>query len=169
MRPLPLEGLRQRVCTRVEIYVLTTEVLDTTRLKIVVTSVTFEQENLVSSTKLSFRTIHRASIEKGTYFSHSFPNNEMVLWHDYLIGSFAGPQPRTHGLFLWNMRANSIFHFEVCHTCFPSPSALKPIHDRWSSSHAVLKSLMTSSSPPVIHLMILAGTPHTAVFTYQAL
>ena len=90
-----------------------------------VTSVTFEQVNLASPTKSSFRTIQRVSIEKGTSLS-SFSSNQMVLWHDHLIGSFARSQPRTHGLFLWNTRENSIFYFEVCHTCFPSPSALNP-------------------------------------------
>ena len=148
---------------------MTTERLDTTRFDIVVTSVTFDQEDLVSSTKLSFRTIQRISIEKGTYLSNSFSSSQMVLWHDYLIGSFTRPQPRNYGLFLWNMRENSIFYFKVCHTCSPSPSALNPIHNRWSSSHAVLKSLMTSSSPSVIGLMVFTGPPHTAVFTYQAL
>ena len=50
----------------------------------------------------------------------------MVLWRDYLIGSFARPQPRTRGLFLWNMRENSVFYFEVCRSFFPSPGALNP-------------------------------------------
>ena len=107
-------------------YVLTTEALDTTRFEIVATSVTFQQENLTSPIKLSFSTIQRVSIEKGIYLSNSFSSNQMVLWHDYLIGSFARRQPGTWGLFLWNMRENSIFYFEVCHTCFPSPGALNP-------------------------------------------
>ena len=50
----------------------------------------------------------------------------MVLWRDYLIGLFARPQPMTRGLFLWNMRENSVFYFEVCRSFFPSPSALNP-------------------------------------------
>ena len=90
------------------------------------TSVTFEQENLTSPIKLSFRTIQRVPIERGTQISNISSSNPMVLWHDYLIGSFARPQPRTRGLFLWSMGENSVFYFEVCHSFFPSLGALSP-------------------------------------------
>ena len=90
------------------------------------TLVTFEQENLVSLIKLSFRTIQRVQIEKGICLSTCFFNNPMVLWHDYLIGTFSRQQPRTQGLFLWSMAENSIFYFEVCHSFFRSPGALNP-------------------------------------------
>ena len=88
------------------------------------TSVTFEQENLTSPIKLSFRTIQRVPIERGTQISNISSSNPMVLWHDYLIGSFARLGPETHGLFLWSMRENSIFYFEVCHSSFLLPGAL---------------------------------------------
>jgi len=47
----------------------------------------------------------------------------MVLWRDYLIWLYFGA---TSGLFLWNMTENPIFYFEVCHSFFSSPGALKP-------------------------------------------
>ena len=97
------------------------------RFEIVATSVTFEQENLISPTKLSFRTIQRVSMEKEPSLSNGSSTSPMVLWHDYLIGSFARAQSRTHGLFLWSMSANSLFYFEVCDSFFPSPGALNPI------------------------------------------
>ena len=87
------------------------------------TSVTFEQEN---QTKLSFRTIQRVSIEKGTSLWNTPSTSQMVLWRDYLIGSYVRAQTRTHGLFLWSTRKNSIFYFEVCHSFFPSPGVLNP-------------------------------------------
>ena len=65
-------------------------------------------------------------MEKGTSVSNSFTSNPMVLWRDYLIGSFARPQPRTQGLFLWSIRGNSIFYFEVSHSSFSLPGALNP-------------------------------------------
>jgi hypothetical protein len=92
----------------------------------VATSVTFEQENLISPIKLSFRTIQRVPVEKGISLSNSFSSSPMVLWRDYLIGSYFRAQPRTGGLFLWSMTENSIFYFEVCHSFFPSPGALNP-------------------------------------------
>ena len=92
----------------------------------VATLVIFEQENLILPIKLSFRTIQRVPIEKGTYFSNSSYSNQMVVWRDHLIGSFARVQPRTRGLFLWNMKENSVFYFEVCRSFFPSPGALNP-------------------------------------------
>ena len=88
------------------------------------TSVIFEQENLISPTKLSFRTIQRVSIAKGTSLSDSFSSSPMILWRDYLIGAYVKTQPLTRGLFLWSMRDNSIFYFEVCHSSFPFPDAL---------------------------------------------
>ena len=88
------------------------------------TSVTFEQENLISPIKLSFRIIQRVTIEKGTSLSNSSSTSPMVLWRDHLMGSYVRAEPRTHGLFLWNMRENSIFYFEVCHFFFPSLGVL---------------------------------------------
>ena len=83
------------------------------------TSVTFEQEDLISRIKLSFRTIRRAPLEKG-----SFSSRRMVLWRDYWIGSYSRAQPWTGGLFLWSMTEDSIFYFEVCNSFFPSSGAL---------------------------------------------
>ena len=101
---------------------LTTETVDTIRIEIVATSVTLEQENLTSPIKLSFRTIQRAPVEMGTSLL------DAVLWRDYLIGTFvrAGAPPSTCGIFLWSMRENTIFYFEVRHSLFPSPGALNP-------------------------------------------
>ena len=96
------------------------------RYEIVATSVTFEQENLISPIMLSFRTTQRASVEKGISLSNHFLSDPMVLWRDYLIGSYVKAQHRTHGLFLWSMSEKSIFYFEVCHSVFPSPGALNP-------------------------------------------
>ena len=98
-----------------------------TRFEIVATLITFEQENLISPIKLSFRTIQRVLIENGYSYSNNCFTCPMVLWRDYLIGTFERPQPGTHGLFLWNMRENSLFYFKVCHSFFPSLSALNPI------------------------------------------
>ena len=50
----------------------------------------------------------------------------MVLWHDYLIASFARREPVTDGLLLWSMRENTVFYFEVCHSFFPLPGVLNP-------------------------------------------
>ena len=50
----------------------------------------------------------------------------MALWRYYLIGPYFRPQSMTHGLFLWSMTENSVFYFEVCHSCFPYLGALKP-------------------------------------------
>ena len=97
-----------------------------TRFEIVATLVTFEQENLTSSIKVTFRTIQRAPIERGTSLSDYVSGSPKVLWRDYLIGSFVRSQARTHGIFLWSMRKNSIFYFEVCEPLLPSPDALKP-------------------------------------------
>ncbi len=83
------------------------------------TLVTFEQKNLISPIKLSFRTIQRAPLEKGTLFV--WVGMPMVLWRDYLIGSHF---KATGGLFLWSMTENSIFYFEVRHSFFPSSGAL---------------------------------------------
>ena len=94
--------------------------------EIVATSVIFEQENLDSPIKLSFRTIQRLPIERGTTLSNCFSSDSMVLWRDYLIGPFTREQSRTRGLFLWSMTENSIFYFEVCHSFFPFPGALNP-------------------------------------------
>ena len=104
---------------------LTTETFDTIRIEIVATSVTLEQENLTSPIKLSFRTIQRAPVEMATSLSDSFST---LLWRDYLIGSFvrARAPPGACGIFLWSMRENSIFYFEVRHSLFPSPGALNP-------------------------------------------
>ena len=95
-------------------YVLDPEGLDTTRFEIVATSVTIEQENLTSAFKLSFRTTQRVPIEKGTSLSRIVYGTPMVLWRDYLIGSYVKPQAMVHGIFLWSMIENSIFYFEVC-------------------------------------------------------
>ena len=85
-----------------------------TRFEIVATSVTFEQESLTSPIKLSFRTIRSVPIEKEISVSNNSYTSPMVLWHDYLIGTYVEKQLRTHGIFLWSMRENSIFYFEVC-------------------------------------------------------
>ena len=50
----------------------------------------------------------------------------MVLWRDYLMGSYVRAQSSTRGLFLWSMKENSVFYFEVCHSFFPFPDALNP-------------------------------------------
>ncbi len=47
----------------------------------------------------------------------------MVLWRDYLLGSYF---TATGGLFLWSMTENSLFYFEVCHPFFSFPGALNP-------------------------------------------
>ncbi|SRR5258706_14119575 len=94
---------------------MTTEALDTTRFEIVATSVTLEQENLISPIKLSFRTIQRVPVGKGISISNCFSSSPMVLWRDYLIGAYF---MTTGGLFLWSMTENSIFYFEVCHLSF---------------------------------------------------
>ena len=90
------------------------------------TLVTLEQKNLTSPIKLTFRTIQRVPVKRGTSLPNSFSTGSMVLWHDYLIGPFVRTRLRTQGLFLWNTKENSIFYFEVCHTFFPSRSALNP-------------------------------------------
>src|SRR5258706_337090 len=92
-----------------------------TRSEIVATSVTFEQENLISPIKVSFRTTQRVTVAKGISLSNT--SSPMVLWRDYLIGSYFG---KTGGLFLWNMTENSVFYFEVCQSFFSSPGALNP-------------------------------------------
>jgi len=92
----------------------------------VATLVTFEQESLVSPIKLSFRTIQRVTVEKGIFISKHFSSDPMVLWHDYLIGSYVRARHRKRGLFLWSMTEKSIFYFEVCHSFFSSPGALNP-------------------------------------------
>ena len=88
------------------------------------TSVTFEQETLISQTRLSFRTIQRITIERETYLSRGFSNSQIILWRDYLIGSYVRVQSSAHGIFLWSMTENSVFYFEVCHSFFPSLGAL---------------------------------------------
>ena len=90
------------------------------------TSVTFEQESAISPTKWSFKTIQRVQTEPGTHLENSSSTSPMVLWWDYLIGSYSRPQRRTKGLFLWSTRDNSICYFEVCRSFFPYPGALKP-------------------------------------------
>ena len=97
-----------------------------TRVQIVATAVTFEQENLISPIKMSFRTIQRATVEKGILLSSNFFRMPMVLWRDYLIGPYFRQQPCSGGLFLWSMTENTIFYFEVCHSFFPSSGALNP-------------------------------------------
>ena len=77
----------------------------------------------MSPIKLSFRTIQRVPVEKGTRLSNTISSNPMVLWRDYLIGSYFRARG---GLFLWSMKEKSIFYFEVCHVSFSSPSALNP-------------------------------------------
>ena len=99
--------------------------MDTTSFEIVATLVTFEQENPASPTKLSFRTTQRVQIETGTSLSNNAFISPMVLWRDYLMGSYVRAQSRTHGLFLWSMSENSIFYFEVSHSFFSFPGALK--------------------------------------------
>ena len=130
MRPLPLEDQsgrqHQTVCTRTEVYVLAIEVLNTTRFEIVATLVSFEQDNLTSPIKSSFRTIQKVQVEKEIGLFDSFTGSPMVLWRDYWIGSFVRVRPTTYGLFLWNMRETSIFYFEVSHSFLPSPDALNP-------------------------------------------
>ncbi len=97
--------------------------MDTTRFEIVATSVTFEQENLISPIKLSFQTIQSVPVEKGISLLNCFFSGPMALWRDYLIGLYFGA---TSGLFSWSMTENSIFYFEVCHSFFSSPGALNP-------------------------------------------
>ncbi len=87
------------------------------------TSVTFEQENLISPIKLSFRTIQGVTVAKEISHLNDVSHSPVVLWRDYLIVSYYKP---THGLFLWNMTENSLFYFEVCHSFFSSPGALNP-------------------------------------------
>src|SRR5258706_16123863 len=112
---------------------MTTEALDTTRFEIVATSVTLEQENLISPIKLSFKTTQKVELEKEISLSNRFSDTPMALWCDYLIGTYFGA---TDGLFLWSMTENSIFYFEVCHSVFSSPGTLNiPIRDRWSPPH----------------------------------
>ncbi len=96
------------------------------RFEIVATSVTFEQEDLISPINLSFRTIQRVPIEKGAYLSNRLSKSPMALWRDYLIGSYSRAQPGTGGLLLWSITENSISYFEVCHSFFSSPGALNP-------------------------------------------
>ncbi len=64
--------------------------------------------------KLSFGTTQSVTIEKGLPLEQ-FHQQPMVIWRDYLIGSYARAQHTTRGLFLWSMSENSIFYFEVCH------------------------------------------------------
>ena len=52
--------------------------------------------------------------------------SDSVLWRDYLIGSFDMVPLSTYGIFLWSMRENSIFYFEVCHSFFSPLGALNP-------------------------------------------
>ena len=87
------------------------------RFEIVATSVTLEQEDLISPIKWSFKTIRTVPVRKGVSLSNSFSCSPMILWRDYLIGSYFGA---TGGLFLWSMTGNSIFYFEVCHLSFVS-------------------------------------------------
>ena len=65
-------------------------------------------------------------MEGGTSLLNSPYTSMIVLWRDYLIGSYVGAQPKTSGLFLWSMRENTIFYFEVCRSFFPSLGALNP-------------------------------------------
>ena len=90
------------------------------------TLVAFEQENLTSPIKLSFRTIQKLPIAKEISLSYGLSGKLIVLWRDYLIGTFARTQPRACGLYIWSMGENTIFYFEVCHSFFPFPSALSP-------------------------------------------
>ena len=101
------------------------------------TSVTFEQENLTSPIRLSFRTIQKLPIGNEITLSHKSPCNPTVLWRDYLIGSFSSRgrldnRPmwtinwRIYGLYIWSLAENSIFYFEVCHSIFPFPGASIP-------------------------------------------
>ena len=130
MHPFPPENqtgrYHQQVRTRAKIFVLTTDALGMTRFEIVATLVTFEQENLISPIRLSFRTIQKLPIERGITLLCCSSYNPTVLWRDYLIGSFARTQPRTYGLYIWSMGENSIFYFEVCHSIFPFPGASIP-------------------------------------------
>ena len=89
-----------------------------TRTEIVATSVTFEQENLTSPIKLSFTTTQRVLVEEGTSLSGNAYTHPTALWRGYLIGSYAREQPRTCGIFLWSMKENSLFYFEVCNLSF---------------------------------------------------
>ena len=88
------------------------------------TLVTFEQENLFSPIKLSFKTTQKIPVEKGISISVTFSSS--VLWRDYWIGSYVRAQPWGRGLFLWSITENSIFYFEVCHAFFSCPGALTP-------------------------------------------
>ena len=88
------------------------------------TSVTFEQENLISPIKLTFRTIQRVPVDKGIFLN--FSNSLMALWRNYLIGSYYTARPWSHGLLLWSMTEKSIFYFEVCHSFHLSPGTLNP-------------------------------------------
>ena len=134
------------------------------------TSVTFEQENLTSPIKLTFQTIQRLPVEKGISLTYTPSWSPMVLWRDHIIGSFVSMQLRTHGLFLWNMKENSIFYFEVLHASFPSPEAFESqFCHRRIPSHAVPKSLTISSSSTLRNLVVLTGGSHTTAFTFQAL
>ena len=105
------------------------------------TSVTFEQENLISPIKMSVRNIQRAKVEKGILLSSSFSCMPMVLWRDYLIGSYFRLRPWTGGLFLWSMTENTIFYFEVCHSFFPSSGALNPNSRQMESASQFTKAV----------------------------
>ena len=77
------------------------------------TSVTVEQESITSPIKLSFRTTQKVLVDIGDPFG-----SHMVIWRDYLIGTYGKVQ--TYGLFLWNLRENTTFYFEVCRSPFLS-------------------------------------------------
>ena len=144
VRPLPLKDqsgrYHQKVGARAEVYVLATDALNTTRFEIVATLVTFEQENLTSPIKSSFRTIQKVQVEKEVGLSDSFSGSPMVLWRDYWIGAFVRVRPTIRGLFLWNMRNNTICYFEVCHSlsvsgCLESQFATDGVRPALSQSH----------------------------------
>ena len=120
------QGDKFSECVLAPRYFLTTEALDTCRVEIVATSVTFEQENLISPITLSFRTVQRILVEKGISLGDNFSSSHMVLWRDYLIGSYFRVQPWSHGLFLWSMTEKCISYFEVCDSFHSSPGTLNP-------------------------------------------
>lgn len=95
------------------------EAFDRAWYEIVATSVAVEQESITSPVKLSFRTTQRVPVSKGIFFNNH-RGSPMVIWRDYLIWVYAIPKELTYGLFLWNLRENTTFYFEVCHYSFPS-------------------------------------------------
>lgn len=119
------DRLRHCVGTSEILYILSTKAFDRTEL--VAISVTLEQESLASPIQLSFKTIQEVLMGMEIFPLVDTSGRLMVMWSDYVIGSYARSQNNlTFGLFLWNLRENSTFYFEVCYSLFPSLDALNP-------------------------------------------